>query len=68
MLVLSRLRDEEIVLVLEDGRELLITQVDIRGDKSRIGVDAPKSIQVHRREVWERIKFDGNKKGGSNGR
>lgn len=62
MLVLSRLRDEEIVLVLEDGRELLITQVDIRGDKSRIGVDAPKSIQVHRREVWERIKFEGQKR------
>lgn len=62
MLVLSRLRDEEIVLVLEDGSELLITQVDIRGDKSRIGVDAPKSIQVHRREVWERIKFEGKKR------
>ena len=52
MLVLSRQRDETIMI--GDGIE--ITVVDIRGDKVRLGINAPRSIQVHRKEVYEAIQ------------
>lgn len=51
MLVLSRKRDESIVI----GDNIHITVVDIRGDKVRLGITAPKEIPVHRREVYEAI-------------
>ena len=52
MLVLSRRRDETIMI----GDEIELTVVDIRGDKVRLGIDAPTSIAVHRKEVWEAIR------------
>ncbi len=52
MLVLSRQRDESIVI----GDNIEITIVDIRGDKVRLGINAPAEIPVHRREVYEAIK------------
>ena len=52
MLVLSRTRDETIMI----GDEIEITVVDVRGDKVRLGVNAPTSIPVHRKEVYEAIK------------
>ena len=52
MLVLSRQRDETIMI----GDDVEITVVDIRGDKVRLGITAPRSIQVHRKEVYEAIK------------
>ena len=52
MLVLSRLRDEAIMI--GDGIE--ITVVDIRGDKVRLGIAAPREVQVHRKEVYEAIR------------
>ena len=52
MLVLSRLRDESIII----GDEIKITIVDIRGDKVRLGIQAPTSIPVHRQEVYEAIR------------
>ena len=52
MLVLSRQRDETIMI----GDDVEITVVDIRGDKVRIGINAPRHIQVHRKEVYEAIK------------
>ena len=52
MLVLSRQRDETIMI----GDDIEITIVDIRGDKVRIGINAPKSIPVHRKEVYDAIK------------
>ena len=52
MLVLSRQRDETIMI----GDDIEITIVDIRGDKVRLGINAPKSIQVHRKEVYLAIK------------
>ncbi|MFV1965561.1 MAG: carbon storage regulator CsrA [Pirellulaceae bacterium] len=52
MLVLSRHRDESIMI----GDDVVVTIVDIRGDKVRLGIDAPKDIPVHRREVYEAIQ------------
>ncbi len=52
MLVLSRQRDESIII----GDNIVLTVVDIRGDKVRLGIDAPKEIPVHRQEVYEAIQ------------
>jgi carbon storage regulator len=52
MLVLSRQRDESIII----GDNIVVTIVDIRGDKVRLGIDAPSEIPVHRREVYEAIQ------------
>jgi carbon storage regulator len=52
MLVLSRQRDESIII----GDNIVITVVDIRGDKVRLGIDAPKEIPVHRQEVYDAIQ------------
>jgi carbon storage regulator len=52
MLVLSRQRDESIII----GDNIVVTIVDIRGDKVRLGIDAPREISVHRREVYEAIQ------------
>jgi carbon storage regulator len=52
MLVLSRQRDESIII----GDNVVITVVDVRGDKVKLGIDAPKEIPVHRREVYEAIQ------------
>ena len=52
MLVLSRHRDESIMI----GDDVVITVVDIRGDKVRLGIDAPQHITVHRQEVYDAIK------------
>ncbi len=38
------------------GDDIRITVVDIRGDKVRLGIDAPRHIQVHRQEVYEAIQ------------
>lgn len=54
MLVLSRQRDETIMI----GDDVEITIVDIRGDKVRLGISAPRQIQVHRKEVYEAIKSE----------
>lgn len=54
MLVLSRKKNESIVI----GNNIVITVIDIRGDKVRYGIEAPKDISVHRREVYEAIKRD----------
>ena len=52
MLVLSRQRDESIMI----GDDVEITIVDVRGDKVRLGINAPKSIPVHRREIYDAIQ------------
>lgn len=52
MLVLSRQRDETIMI----GDDIEITVVDIRGDKVRLGITAPTTIPVHRKEVYEAIQ------------
>ena len=52
MLVLSRQRDESIII----GDNVVVTVVDVRGDKVRLGIEAPREIPVHRREVYEAIQ------------
>ncbi len=59
MLVLSRHIDESIMI----GDDVVITVVDIRGDKVRLGIEAPQSIPVHRQEVYEAIKRENQKAG-----
>jgi carbon storage regulator len=52
MLVLSRKRDERIVI----GDNIVITVVDVRGDKVRLGIEAPSEVPVHRQEVLEALR------------
>ena len=52
MLVLSRKRNEAIVI----GKDITIVVIDIRGDKVRLGIEAPKEVPVHRKEVSDTIK------------
>lgn len=54
MLVLSRKKDERIII----GDQITLTVIEIRGDKVRLGVDAPKEVTVHREEVYEAIKAE----------
>lgn len=59
MLVLSRHRDESIMI----GDNVIVTIVDIRGDKVRLGIAAPQDIPVHRQEVYEAIKRENQRAG-----
>jgi carbon storage regulator len=52
MLVLSRKRDERIVI----GENIVITVVEVRGDKVRLGIDAPSEVPVHRQEVLDAMR------------
>ena len=54
MLVLSRKENESIVARI-NGHLVKVIVVEIRGDKVRLGIEAPKEIEVHREEVYERI-------------
>jgi len=58
MLVLSRQRDESIMI----GDDVKITIVDVRGDKVRLGIEAPKRIPVHRMEIYEAIQREKKEK------
>lgn len=51
MLVLSRKKGESIVI----GEEVTLTVVEIRGDKVRLGIEAPKDVTIHRQEVADAI-------------
>ena len=61
MLVLSRKKDESIVI----AENIVLTILEIRGDKVRLGIEAPKDVPVHRQEVWEAIQRE--RGGSSNG-
>jgi carbon storage regulator len=60
MLVLSRKRDEVVMI----GDAIRVTIVDVRGDKVRLGIEAPAEVPVHRREVYDRIEAE-KRAGGS---
>ncbi len=53
MLVLSRKKNESIVV----NNDIVITVVEIRGDKVRLGIVAPKDVPVHRQEVYDAIRL-----------
>lgn len=59
MLVLSRQRDESIII----GDNIVITVVDIRGDKVRLGIEAPRDVPVHRQEIYEAIQRENENRG-----
>lgn len=52
MLVLSRKKDEKIVI----ANAITICVVEIRGDRVRLGIDAPRDVSVHREEVWVEVQ------------
>lgn len=54
MLVLSRRKHEQIVI----NENITIMIVEIRGDKVRLGIDAPRNVPVHRKEVYDAIQQD----------
>ena len=61
MLVLSRKKNESIVI----NNDITIVVVEIRGDKVRLGVEAPKEVPVHRREVYDAIVRNGGQSAAS---
>ncbi len=63
MLVLTRQRDERIVI----GDDVEIVVVDIRGDKVRLGVVAPHTVSVHRKEIYEAIRRENQDASGMQG-
>ncbi len=52
MLVLQRTLEESIMI----GDDIEIKIVDVRGDRVRLGITAPKNVPVHRKEIWEAIQ------------
>ena len=52
MLVLSRKKDEKIII----GDNITLMVIEIRGDKVRLGIEAPKDVSVHRQEVYDAIR------------
>lgn len=52
MLVLSRKKNESIII----NNDITIVVVEIRGDKVRLGIDAPREVTVHRQEVYQAIQ------------
>lgn len=52
MLVLSRRAGESVVL----GEDITITVLEVRGDVVRVGIDAPRSLKVHRAELLEQLE------------
>ncbi len=58
MLVLSRKKNERIII---DDR-IIITVVEVKPDKVRLGFDAPANVPIHREEIWLQIRRDGEKR------
>lgn len=52
MLVLSRRKNEKIVI----GDDIVLTVLEVRGEQVQIGIQAPRSVPVHRHEVYESIR------------
>lgn len=56
MLILTRRISESIII----GDDVKITVLGVKGNQVRLGIDAPKDVTVHREEIYERIKHEGN--------
>ena len=59
MLVCSRKVNEKIIITAPDGTQIVLMMVEVRGDKARIGIAAPTSWTVHRKEVQNAIDSNG---------
>lgn len=59
MLVLSRHEGEKLIITTPQGDRAEVCVVSINGDKVRLGVEAPKEITVHRKEVQDQIDEEG---------
>ena len=59
MLVLSRKVGETIIVTAPDGTQIVLMMVEVRGDKARIGIAAPKSYAVNREEIQQKISANG---------
>ena len=55
MLVCSRKVNEKIIITAPDGTQIVLMMVEVRGDKARIGIDAPTTYTIHREEIQSRI-------------
>lgn len=53
MLVLTRKCGEKVVM---PQQEVVITVLEVRGDRVRLGIEAPADIRIHRQEIWQRIQ------------
>lgn len=56
MLVLNRNRDQRVVITTSSGETIVVTVVDVRPGKARLGFEADASVVIHRSEVFERIE------------
>lgn len=64
MLVLSRYKDQSIYI----GDDIVVTIVDVRGDRIRLGIEAPANVPVHRQEIYEAIQRESMEGNASNAR
>ena len=55
MLVLTRMQEEKVIITTPDGIRITLMVIAIRGDKVRLGIEAPKDVAVHREEVQNQI-------------
>jgi len=62
MLILTRRVGETLMV----GDDITITVLGVKGNQVRIGVNAPRTVAVHREEIYERIKHEQNQKDGTN--
>ncbi len=56
MLILTRRPDEKILIELEKGVIVELLVMGVKGNQVRIGIEAPRSVPIHREEIYERIK------------
>jgi len=52
MLVLTRKKTEQVMI----GDDIVVTVVEVRGDKVRLGIEAPRNVGIHRKEVWVAVQ------------
>ena len=59
MLILTRRVGEKLIVDLGDDQTITFTVLGVKGNQVRVGIDAPKSVPVHREEIYNRIKNGG---------